>query len=142
MRFRCMHFIVFTATSAMLVPSANGQDLTLTLRHQPENADGSHQFQVREQTETWKPNETAFIVCDVWDLHHCQDAVRRLEQFAPRLLFFRSNSSNVRGIFSSEMSDFVSDLAHRQSRKPYKTRQFLISVACQRSVFDLRQIAL
>ena len=25
------------------------------------------------------------IVCDVWDLHHCLNAVRRLEQFAPRL---------------------------------------------------------
>ncbi len=37
------------------------------------------------QTESWKLQETAVIVCDVWDLHHCLNAVRRLEEFAPRL---------------------------------------------------------
>lgn len=37
------------------------------------------------QTESWKLQETAIIVCDVWDLHHCLNAVRRLEEFAPRL---------------------------------------------------------
>lgn len=34
---------------------------------------------------TWDPTRTAVIVCDVWDLHHCRNAVRRLEEFLPRL---------------------------------------------------------
>ncbi|MEO1997850.1 MAG: ThuA domain-containing protein, partial [Planctomycetaceae bacterium] len=29
--------------------------------------------------------QTAIIVCDVWDYHHCLNAVRRLKQFGPRL---------------------------------------------------------
>ncbi len=29
--------------------------------------------------------QTAVIVCDCWDYHHCLNAVRRLEQFAPVL---------------------------------------------------------
>lgn len=33
----------------------------------------------------WPAEKTAVIVCDVWDLHHCLNAVRRLEEFAPRL---------------------------------------------------------
>lgn len=33
----------------------------------------------------WDTAQTAVIVCDVWDLHHCLNAVRRLEEFAPRL---------------------------------------------------------
>ncbi|HUQ69768.1 MAG TPA: hypothetical protein VM165_09615, partial [Planctomycetaceae bacterium] len=40
-------------------------------------------YDVREQS--WSAEKTAVIVCDVWDLHHCLNAVRRLEEFAPRL---------------------------------------------------------
>ncbi len=35
--------------------------------------------------EAWEAAQTAVIVCDVWDYHHCLNAVRRLEEFAPRL---------------------------------------------------------
>ena len=35
--------------------------------------------------ETWKPEQTAIIVCDMWDLHHCYNAVQRENEFAPRL---------------------------------------------------------
>lgn len=35
--------------------------------------------------EEWQASQTAIIVCDVWDYHHCLNAVRRLEEFAPRL---------------------------------------------------------
>ena len=33
----------------------------------------------------WDFAHTAVIVCDVWDAHHCLNAVRRLEEFAPRM---------------------------------------------------------
>src|SRR5690348_1201564 len=39
----------------------------------------------RIRKERWPAKETAVIVCDVWDYHHCLNAVRRLEEFAPRL---------------------------------------------------------
>jgi len=35
--------------------------------------------------EQWPAAETAFIVCDVWDAHHSINAVKRLEEFAPRM---------------------------------------------------------
>ncbi len=37
------------------------------------------------EVEKWKPRETAIIVCDVWDAHHCLNAVRRIEEMAPRM---------------------------------------------------------
>jgi nicotinamidase-related amidase len=33
----------------------------------------------------WKPGQTALIVCDVWDSHHCLNAVRREEEMVPRM---------------------------------------------------------
>lgn len=42
-------------------------------------------FQRLTRSETWTAESTAVIVCDVWDKHHCLNAVRRLEEFGPRL---------------------------------------------------------
>jgi type 1 glutamine amidotransferase/nicotinamidase-related amidase len=41
--------------------------------------------QVKESEEAWSPKETAIIVCDVWDSHHCLNAVRRVMEMAPRM---------------------------------------------------------
>ena len=35
--------------------------------------------------EQWLPSRTALIVCDMWDLHHCKNAVIREGEMAPRL---------------------------------------------------------
>jgi nicotinamidase-related amidase len=59
--------------------------LALKLRHQTETAPGSGRFHTLTRDEAWQPRETAIIVCDMWDLHHCLNAVRRETEFAPRL---------------------------------------------------------
>lgn len=35
--------------------------------------------------EQWQPSRTAIIVCDMWDLHHCKNAVTREMEMAPRM---------------------------------------------------------
>ena len=35
--------------------------------------------------ELWLPSRTAIIVCDMWDLHHCRNAVIREKEMAPRM---------------------------------------------------------
>lgn len=35
--------------------------------------------------QNWLPSQTALILCDMWDLHHCQNAVIREKEMAPRL---------------------------------------------------------
>lgn len=56
--------------------------LTLRMRTQAPNRE---RWVVEEIERRWAANETAIIVCDVWDAHHCLNAVRRLEEFAPRM---------------------------------------------------------
>src|SRR5262245_54610760 len=60
-------------------------DFSLRLRYQTETAPGGGRYHRLTRQEQWAAGETAVIVCDVWDLHHCLNAVRRLEEFAPRL---------------------------------------------------------
>ncbi|MFO0883635.1 MAG: hypothetical protein U0894_05515 [Pirellulales bacterium] len=42
-------------------------------------------FQVKASEEKWQTASTAIIVCDMWDSHHCLNAVRRETELAPRM---------------------------------------------------------
>lgn len=59
--------------------------MQLELRYQAETSLHSGRFHQLTRDEEWNPQETAIIVCDVWDLHHCRNAVKRVEEFVPRL---------------------------------------------------------
>lgn len=65
--------------------SSGKEQIKLSLRFQVETKLYSGQFHQLTREEQWAPAETAIIVCDVWDLHHCRNAVKRVEQFGPRL---------------------------------------------------------
>jgi nicotinamidase-related amidase len=48
--------------------------------------------------ESWPTNETAIIVCDMWDLHHCHNAVIRETEMAPRMNDVLENARS-QGVF-------------------------------------------
>jgi nicotinamidase-related amidase/type 1 glutamine amidotransferase len=55
------------------------------LRSRIETSPGSGRYHIVTAPETWNARKTAVIVCDVWDVHHCLNAARRVEELAPRL---------------------------------------------------------
>jgi nicotinamidase-related amidase len=71
--------------SASLSASAAADDLKLQLRYIVATREATPRLEQRMRLESWPAEQTAVIVCDVWDYHHCLHAVRRLEEFAPRL---------------------------------------------------------
>ncbi len=75
----CFSLVLISTTSL------SAEDLKLQLRYQQETSKDSGRYHRLHRSENWDPAETAIIVCDVWDYHHCLNAVRRLEEFAPRL---------------------------------------------------------
>ncbi len=58
--------------------SAFSADLALTLQSR------SPSGKATLVKEPWLPSRTAIIVCDMWDLHHCKNAVTREGEMAPR----------------------------------------------------------
>jgi nicotinamidase-related amidase len=77
--------LLVVITVPLIATSLWAEDMQLQLRSLRETKTGSGTFERQTQSQTWSPKETAVVVCDVWDLHHCLNAVRRLEEFAPRL---------------------------------------------------------
>jgi nicotinamidase-related amidase len=64
---------------------ADQESFKFRLQKRVESPAGSDQFQVVTVSETWEPARTAVIVCDMWDLHHCKNAVKRVQEMAPRM---------------------------------------------------------
>lgn len=79
---------LLTAALLTLLTSASplfAGDLQMKLRFQQETKPESGRYHQLTRDEAWQPERTAIIVCDMWDLHHCRNAVLREQQFAPRL---------------------------------------------------------
>jgi len=65
--------------------TVDADDFQLKLRTQSRSTSESSQFERTVTTATWSAKQTAVIVCDVWDKHHSLNAVRRMEEFLPRM---------------------------------------------------------
>lgn len=66
-------------------PTRDEATYVVPLRYQEETPAGSGQFHRRLREETWRAADMAVIVCDMWDSHHCLNAVRREGEVAPRV---------------------------------------------------------
>jgi type 1 glutamine amidotransferase/nicotinamidase-related amidase len=75
--------LLFSTASA-----TRGDEVTLsfnlTLRSRVD-APGYGAYRVVETRKSWNTDETAIIICDMWDLHHCLNATRRVNELAPRI---------------------------------------------------------
>jgi len=47
---------------------------------------------VRAEKLKWLPNETAIIICDMWNQHWCEGATKRVTELAPRIEDFVSKA--------------------------------------------------
>ncbi|MCC9609029.1 isochorismatase family protein [Blastopirellula sp. JC732] len=106
----------FCALALLIAPLAAG-DLQMKLRFQQETAPDSGHFHQLTRDEAWKPEKTAIIVCDMWDLHHCRNAVLREQQFAPRLNAVLKQARDAGVIIIHAPSGCMEKYADHPSRK-------------------------
>lgn len=59
---------------------------------------GADTYRVKEKKATWKPGETAIIICDMWDDHWCKSASRRVAELAGPLNEV-VQAARARGVF-------------------------------------------
>src|SRR5690606_26181655 len=67
--------VLARARAVVATPAAVAADVPRHLRYQTEAKPGSGRSHRLERQENWNPSETALIVCGVWDLHPCLNAV-------------------------------------------------------------------
>src|SRR5262245_34113660 len=87
--------ILAPAGSIALNAATTSQDdrsLKLPTRRREESPAGSATYRILESVALWNPRETAVIICDMWDLHHCRNATERVGELAPRIDRFVSKA--------------------------------------------------
>jgi nicotinamidase-related amidase len=93
--FACAWILLADCSASLAAPPSPVMELKL--RSQVETSKGSGRYHTLTRTEPWDARHTALIICDMWDLHHCLNAVRREEEFAPRLNQF-AKEARARGV--------------------------------------------
>ncbi len=89
----------------------------LSLQHRAETKAGSGRFHTLTQNENWDPKRTAVIVCDVWDAHHSINAVRRVEEMAPRIDQFVKRARESGATIVHSPSDCMASYVGHPARK-------------------------
>ena len=92
-------------------------ELKLKFQKQVETSPASGRFHTIKNSGDWKPSETAIIVCDVWDAHHCFNAVKRMEQFLPNLNQVLKTSRDQGVTIIHAPSDCMSAYTENPARK-------------------------
>lgn len=98
------------------MPLTSAKDFEVATTRQTEVSPGTGRYHRESTTEQWKADETAVIVCDVWDSHHCVQAVRRVGELAPRIDALVSNLRHEGATIIHAPSDCMKQYASHPSR--------------------------
>jgi len=83
------YLLVMVLALAVTSPPVCGEnqpaELVFRARRCVETGQGSGRFKVTEETVRWKPQQTAVVICDMWDQHWCRSATARVAEMAPRM---------------------------------------------------------
>lgn len=86
MRARFVRFTAILATFLLgctLTMSFAAEQQAWRVKLRTRTVDDQQELRVKDRVETWKPAETAIVVVDMWNNHHCQSAARRVVEMAP-----------------------------------------------------------
>jgi len=84
-------FLVFFLSAALSVFTAEEEKermdnkIIFQAQSRDREADANGNHKAHETKTEWKAKETAVIICDMWDKHHCNNATRRVGEMVPRM---------------------------------------------------------
>ncbi len=86
-RVRTWATVSFTllAASVSLFPVNAAEDGALRFRVRERTQDNQDRWQVTLENQQWNPEQTAVVICDMWDTHTCKNAAERVAEMAPRM---------------------------------------------------------
>jgi type 1 glutamine amidotransferase/nicotinamidase-related amidase len=100
----------------MVLFSLTATAAEVTVNKQARVKDGDA-WKLKQTEEKWAPEQTAIIVCDMWDAHHCLNAVRREAELAPRMQEVLQNARERGVLIIHAPSDCMKSYEDHPARK-------------------------
>ncbi len=66
-------------------PAGAPARLSLLARRQVEAQPGTARYRPADMALDWRADQTALVICDMWDQHWCKSATARVAEMAPRI---------------------------------------------------------
>jgi len=102
------------ALYVVLPISAADSEFKFSLRSRVED---KGTYNVVNKDQTWPAKQTVVIVCDMWDAHHCLNAVRREEEMVPRMNEFLTKARGAGALIVHAPSSCMEPYKDHPARK-------------------------
>lgn len=79
------HIFFFLLVTFGITFSIKAQYIKLNLQERIQAKEIPDRYIINKKVENWNPNETAVVICDMWDKHWCKGASERTAEMAPMM---------------------------------------------------------
>jgi nicotinamidase-related amidase len=107
-------FIAGALVCGPLSSALAAEQFSFALRSRVED---NGEFKIVNKPQKWPAEKTAVIVCDMWDAHHCLNAVRREEEMVPRMNEFLTKARSMGALIIHAPSSCMEPYKDHPARK-------------------------
>ena len=113
MRKNVLCLFLFVLLLTMIVPKCTTKNV-LRIETQSRQSDA---MQHVVSTVEWQPEQTALIICDMWNQHWCTSATKRVGELAPKINNFAAELRNKGALIVHAPSDVIDYYKDHQARQ-------------------------
>jgi len=77
--------LIATSIASVTIADDAAEKLTLKTQQRIRTDQTSKSFTIKQKNVEWAPEETAIVIVDMWDDHHCKSAAKRVVEMAPHI---------------------------------------------------------
>ncbi|MGY8771197.1 MAG: ThuA domain-containing protein [Pirellulales bacterium] len=78
-------FVLISLAYVIPTVALTAEPFELNLRSLENTKGTENRWKQVQASGKWKPTDTAVVICDMWDYHHCLNATMRVGEIAPRM---------------------------------------------------------
>jgi nicotinamidase-related amidase len=115
MKYCIIPFVLFAIISTAVAQQ------TLRITKQQRITDGDNR-RIVQTVEQWNPEETAIVICDMWDKHWCPQHTQRVAELAPAMdrVLTAARNTGVKIVHApSDCMNYYKDFAGRKEIQKY-----------------------
>jgi len=121
-----LSLFVFPASISQAFAQETGQEIKVSLQKRISSDLEEGAFNVVNDIQQWNTNETAIIICDMWDKHWCSGATNRVAEMAPVLnnVISVARKKGVLVVHApSDCIDYYKNFPGRKLAQKYKSKK-------------------
>jgi nicotinamidase-related amidase/type 1 glutamine amidotransferase len=124
--FMMFSFLLVCTSIVHAKPSGDIRKLKISIQHRVPSELDPGAYIIANEIQEWNPEETAIIICDMWNEHWCKGATKRVAEMAP-LMNEVVSIAREKGVLivhaPSDCMEYYKDHPARKLGRKYKSKK-------------------